>query len=47
MPWIDQEKCTGCKVCIEKCLVDTILMEDEKAKINMEELAKIKNEQFL
>ena len=37
MPWVDAEKCTGCKICIEKCPVDAISMEDRKAKINMEE----------
>ena len=37
MPWVNEEKCTGCNVCVEKCPVDVISMEDEKAKINMEE----------
>jgi len=37
MPWVDKEKCTGCGICVEKCPVDTISMEDEKAKINMDE----------
>lgn len=37
MPWIDIEKCIGCKICVEKCPVEAISMEDEKAKINMEE----------
>lgn len=36
MPWIDSDKCTGCGVCVEKCPVETISMENEKAKINME-----------
>ena len=36
MPWVDVEKCTGCKVCVERCPVEAISMEDEKAKINME-----------
>ena len=35
MPWIDKDKCTGCGICIEKCPVGTIFMEDEKAIINM------------
>jgi len=35
MPWINVEKCTGCKVCVEKCPVGTISMKDEKAEINM------------
>ena len=37
MPWVDKEKCSGCKICVEECPVGTISMEDEKAKINMEE----------
>jgi ferredoxin len=37
MPWVDVDKCTGCGICVEKCPVDTITMEDEKAKINMNE----------
>ena len=37
MPWVNEEKCTGCNVCVEKCPVDVISMEDEKAKINMDE----------
>ena len=37
MPWIDEGKCTGCNVCVEKCSADAISMEDEKAKINMQE----------
>jgi len=37
MPWVDVNRCTGCGICVEKCPVDTIIMEDEKAKINMDE----------
>ncbi len=37
MPWVDAEKCTGCRICVEKCPTEAILMEGEKAKINMEE----------
>ena len=36
MPWVDEEKCIGCNVCVEKCPVNAISME-EKARINMEE----------
>ena len=36
MPWIDLEKCTGCKICVDKCPVDTILIENSKANINMD-----------
>jgi len=37
MPWVDEDKCTGCKVCVEKCPVSAIIMVDEKARINMDE----------
>jgi len=37
MPWVSEEKCTGCNICVEKCPVDAISMENEKANINMEE----------
>lgn len=37
MPWVDIDKCIGCRICVEKCPVEAISMEDEKAKINMEE----------
>ncbi len=37
MPWVDEEECTGCNVCVEKCPADAISIEDEKARINMEE----------
>jgi len=36
MPWVDGERCIGCEVCVDKCPVGTILMEDDKAVINME-----------
>ena len=36
MPWIDEKSCTGCGICVDECPVDTISMEGEKAKINME-----------
>ena len=37
MPWIDEESCTGCGICIEKCSVNAILMKNEEAEINMAE----------
>ncbi len=36
MPWIDKEMCTGCRICIEECPVETIYMGDETAEINMD-----------
>ncbi len=35
MPWVSEEKCVGCGICVEECPVEAILMEDEKAKIDM------------
>jgi ferredoxin len=37
MPWVDVEKCTGCKICVNKCPVEAIIIKDKKAEINMEE----------
>ena len=36
MPWINKDGCVGCGICVEKCPVNAITMEDEKAKIDME-----------
>lgn len=36
MPWIDNSKCIGCGICVEKCSVAAILMENEKARIEMD-----------
>jgi formate hydrogenlyase subunit 6/NADH:ubiquinone oxidoreductase subunit I len=35
MPWIDENGCTGCRVCVEECPADTIYMKNEKAEIDM------------
>jgi len=37
MPWIKKEDCIGCGICVEKCSVDAIELEDEKAYINENE----------
>jgi len=37
MPWVEQEKCVGCGVCISSCPVDAISMEKDKATINQDE----------
>ena len=36
MPGVDVDKCVACGVCVEKCPVGVISMEDDKAKINMD-----------
>ncbi|RLD17642.1 MAG: ferredoxin [Caldiserica bacterium] len=36
MPWVHEESCTGCGLCIENCPVDAISIENGKAKILME-----------
>ena len=36
MPWIDENECTGCGLCVEECLVNAISMENEKAEIDMD-----------
>jgi len=36
MPWVDKEKCMSCGICVEKCPVDAISMQTEKAQINMD-----------
>ena len=37
MPWVDQNMCNGCAICIDRCPVDAILMKNGKAEINMDE----------
>ncbi len=37
MPWVKQEDCVGCGICVEECPVDAISIENEKAYITMEE----------
>jgi len=36
MPWVSEEKCVGCELCVEKCPVEAISMENSIAKIDME-----------
>jgi len=33
---IDQEKCNGCKLCVDVCPLEAISMEDEKAKVDQD-----------
>jgi len=37
MPWIDEESCTDCGICVEECPVGAISMKIEEAEINMAE----------
>lgn len=37
MPWVKQEDCVGCGVCVEECPANAISMVDEKAVIDMVE----------
>jgi len=36
MPWIYGEDCDCCGICVDECPVDTIVMKDEEAEINMD-----------
>ena len=37
MPWIDEDKCVGCGICVEGCPVNAITMGDGRAEIDMGE----------
>ncbi len=35
MPWVNQEMCTGCGICVDECPVDAIKLDsDQRASIN-------------
>ena len=36
MPWIDKNKCTGCRLCIRECPVEAISLKQGKAEIDMD-----------
>jgi len=36
MPWINQDKCTGCGLCVKECPVNAIKLSQGKASIDME-----------
>lgn len=35
MPWINEKDCVVCGICVEKCPVDAILLENENVRIEM------------
>ena len=35
MPWVAEDRCIGCGICVEECPVDAIVMEEEVAEIHM------------
>ena len=35
MPWVAEDMCIGCGICVEECPVDAIVMENEVAAIDM------------
>jgi len=36
MPWVNENECTGCGVCVEACPAETIYLENDKAQIHMD-----------
>jgi len=36
MPWINKEMCNACKICIENCPVNAVMIKDESAWIDDE-----------
>ncbi len=36
MPWINQDKCSGCELCINSCPVSAISKKNDIVEINME-----------
>ena len=34
MPWVKQEMCTGCSVCVDECPVGAMSVDDGKASID-------------
>ena len=36
MPWIKQEMCTGCGICVDECPVDAMSVSEGKASIDEE-----------
>ena len=40
MPWIKQNKCVGCGICVDVCSVEVIFMDNGKAVINQNKCIK-------
>ena len=36
MPWVKEEDCTGCGICVDACLAGAIALVEETARIDME-----------
>ncbi len=36
MPWVKQEMCTGCGICVDECPVDAMSVSEGKASIDEE-----------
>ncbi len=36
MPWVNEEMCTGCEICVDECCVDAIAMNEGVASIDEE-----------
>ena len=34
MPWVKQEMCTGCSICVDECPVSAMSVDDGKASID-------------
>jgi len=37
MPWVNEERCSGCGICVERCPAGAIIMKNDKAKIELDE----------
>jgi len=35
MPWINEEECIGCGICVDECVTGAIEMEGDKARMDM------------